>query len=61
MGNDFKNLAFNKISIERRMKEVKGNTKQKSGSRLKPLWKDNVKSQHKDANQCRMTTTERKT
>jgi len=43
------------------MKEVKGNTKQKSGSRLKQLWKDNVKSQHKDANQDRMTTTERKT
>jgi len=43
------------------MKEVKGSTKQKSGSRLKQLWKGNVKSQHKDANQDRMTTTERKT
>jgi len=43
------------------MKEVKGNTKEKSGSRLKQLWKDNVKSLHKDANQDRMTTTERKT
>jgi len=43
------------------MKEVKGNTKQKSGSRLKQLWKDDAKSQHKDANQDRMTTTERKT
>jgi len=40
---------------------VKGNAKQKSGSRLKQLWKDNAKSQHKDANQDRMTTTERKT
>jgi len=46
--------------MERRMNEVKGNTKQKSGCRLKQLWKDNVKSQHKDANQDRMTTTERK-
>jgi len=43
------------------MKEVKGNTKQKSGSRMKQLWKDNAKSQDKDANQDRMTTTERKT
>jgi len=43
------------------MKELKGNAKQKSGSRLKQLWKDNAKSQHKDANQDRMTTTERKT
>jgi len=43
------------------MKEVKGKTKQKSDSRLKQLWKDNVKSQHQDANQDRMTTTERKT
>jgi len=43
------------------MKEVKGNTKQKSGSRLKQLWKGNVKSQHEDANQDGMTTRERKT
>jgi len=43
------------------MKEVKGQTKQKSGSRLKHLWKDNAKSQHKDANQDRMTTAERNT
>jgi len=43
------------------MKAVKGNTKEKSGSRLKQLWKDNVKSQHKDANHDRMTTTERNT
>ena len=43
------------------MKDVKGNTKQKCGSRLKQLWKDNAKSQHKDAKQDRMTTAERKT
>jgi len=43
------------------MKEVKGKTKQKSGSRMKQLWKDNVKSQHKGTNKDRMTTTERKT
>jgi len=43
------------------MKEVKGNTKQKSGSRLKQLWKVDVKSQDKDANQDRISTTERKT
>ena len=43
------------------MKDVKGNTKQKSGSRLKQLWKDNVKSQHKDTNKDRMTTAETKT
>jgi len=43
------------------MKEVKGNTKQKSGSKLKQLWKDNGKSQHKDAHQDRMTPTEWKT
>jgi len=43
------------------MKEVKEQTKQKSGSRLKQLWKDNVKSQHKDTSQDRMTTVERKT
>jgi len=30
------------------MKKVRGSTKQKSGSRLKQLWKDNVKSQHKE-------------
>ena len=42
------------------MKEVKGNAKQKSGSRLKQLWKDNAKSQYKDTDQDRMTTTERK-
>jgi len=43
------------------MKEVKGNTTQKSGSSLKQLWKDYAKCQHKDANQERMKTTERKT
>jgi len=42
------------------MKEVKGNTKPKSGSSLNQLWKDNVKSQHKDVNQDRMTTRERR-
>jgi len=47
--------------MERRMKDVKGNTKKKSGSRLKQLWNDNVKSHHQDANQDRMNTTERKT
>jgi len=39
------------------MKEVKGNTKRKSGSRLKQLRKYNAKSQDKDASQHRMTTT----
>jgi len=43
------------------MKEAKGNTKQKSGSRLKQLWKDSVKSQDKDTKKDRMTTAERKT